>query len=460
MSSRAPAASASRPQCRPAIRLLLILLVTTAAHGASAVELPDERLHRGWGGLSGGGAAVAAQQSEGGRARPVAVQRTTGVYALAGDDPALASHRDLEPLGRLIGEASVVGLGETYHTSGGFYRMKHRIFRYLVEELGFRAFAIESLWQGAESAAAYVRTCQGTAQQAIRDHINVWQSSEYADLVQWMCEWNRAHDDPADKLTLFGFDIQQPWYDGPGLITFLGRIGIPTSDPWISGIRSCEAVVDRHPFGQIPPGRHASCVDTLNAIEAHLQSNRDSIIQRTSEDDFRIALLRVVGLRAWENSVYIIAHDFAAGYNARDEGMAYAFHLLREMKATGAKTAVWAANSHVARKLLPDGELPLGSYLASDLGSDYVSLALTAHETEIDFPGFGCGPVERAEGSVEEQLAVHELSALLMSARGREHDGRIMMMGLNRVRPYQDFDGIIYLKHSPKMNPLLWPSCR
>ena len=60
-----------------------------------------------------------------------------GVWRLTGNDPA-APLDDLEPLKQLIGKATVVGLGETIHTSGGYYRMKHRLFRFLVERAGFR----------------------------------------------------------------------------------------------------------------------------------------------------------------------------------------------------------------------------------------------------------------------------------------------------------------------------------
>ena len=95
-----------------------------------------------------------------------------GVWPLSGDDPTLSDTADLEPLRQLIGDATVAGFGESYHTSGGFYRMKHRIFRFLVEQMGFRAFAMETNWQGAQLATAYVQGGGGTAEQAISQHIN------------------------------------------------------------------------------------------------------------------------------------------------------------------------------------------------------------------------------------------------------------------------------------------------
>ena len=80
-----------------------------------------------------------------------------GLWRLHGYDPTIPSTEDLAPLRRMIGKATVVGLGEAWHTSGGFYEMKHRIFRDLVENMGFRAFAIESHWLTARRRTATSR---------------------------------------------------------------------------------------------------------------------------------------------------------------------------------------------------------------------------------------------------------------------------------------------------------------
>jgi erythromycin esterase-like protein len=412
----------------------------------------------------------AAQTAGSGRRRSVGVRENPfEFFPLAGYDPTLAATDDLEPLRRIVGDATVVALGESYHTSGGFYLMKHRIFRFLVEEMGFRAFAMETNWQSAERAAAYVQTCGGTAEEAIRGE-SVWESTEYADLLRWMCEWNSVHPDPADKLAMFGFDIQQPWHDGPGLVTFLQRIGISPNDWRSDGLHSCEqAFTPAHMPGEIPPALHNTCVQALDAIEQHLRTNQADVQRRTSKQDFDIALLRVIGLRAWEESAFTIARDFSAGFNVRDEAMAYAFHVRRAMKAPNAKTVVWAANMHVTRNPLEGEQLgrevllplqPIGSFLAATFGQKYVTFALTAYDTEVDFGNSACGLVSRTPDSVEERLAKFGHGALLVRPRRGPRPDEAAAMGLNLVRPYEDYDGIIFLAHSPKMHPLGWPSCR
>lgn len=382
-------------------------------------------------------------------------------YALTGFAATLASTRDLEPFRVLVGDASVVGLGESWHTSGGFYLMKHRLFRFLVEEMGFRAFAVESNWESVERMNAYVQSCAGTAEASIRDQHTVWQSTEYADLIRWMCEWNRSHSDPADRLTAFGFDIQQPEKDGPALAAFLAQVGLPESDARVNGLRSCERAFGlTHTFGEIPPAVHATCIDSLGSIESFLQTHRIAIVERTSQQAFDVAMLRVIGMRAYQEQTFSIRDDFPKGFSARDVGMAYAFHARRAMTAPHAKTALWAADIHIAQNPLPNGERPLGSHLESVLGADYVSFAITAYESERPLSPGVCGLAARKAGSAEEHLATYGQQTLLARPRDGVRQYQVMPMGAYVFRPFADFDGIFFLAHSPAMHPLLYKGCR
>jgi hypothetical protein len=51
---------------------------------------------------------------------------------------------DLEPLGELIGDARVVGIGESAHYVREFYLLRHRLLRFLVERCDFSVYAPEA----------------------------------------------------------------------------------------------------------------------------------------------------------------------------------------------------------------------------------------------------------------------------------------------------------------------------
>ena len=390
-----------------------------------------------------------------------------GLWRLSGVDPNLGSTEDLAPLRRMIGKATVVGLGEAWHTSGGFYKMKHRIFRDLVQTMGFRAFGIESHWVSGEKANRYVQTCEGSPEEALDLHTIVWQSVEVRDLLQWMCEWNQAH--PDDRVHYFGFDIQGgnlgPNLDGPGLISFLGRIGVPEGHPWVAGIRQCEGVTVNHPAGQIPPEVHQQCIAALTEVEERFQRDARSIEEQTSKDDFFTARLQVLSLKAWQEEAFIIGpfdpggEAFARGFTKRDEGMAKVFFLLREKNFPKAKTVVWADNVHVARALLPNGARPMGSFLEAKLGRGYVDFALTAYHTEV--AAETCAVREGVPGSVEDRLhALGEDTLLVDLARSSYLKPRVYPIGVFSYKPRQHFNGIIFLETAERMTPTAFPPCR
>jgi erythromycin esterase-like protein len=386
-----------------------------------------------------------------------------GLWRLFGEDPNLSSTEDLAPLRRMIGKATVVGLGEAWHTSGGFYKMKDRVFRDLVQNMGFRVFAIESHWASGEKADRYVQTCQGSPEEALNLHIPVWESEELVDLIQWMCEWNQAH--PDDRVHYFGFDIQRPDLDGPGLIAFLKRIGIPEEHAWIAGIRACEGVIAYHPIDAIPQETHDQCMAALTEIERHFQSNGPSIQDQTSKEAFDVAKLQLLGLKANQEEYFYIGtdyvgEDFAKGFNKRDEAMAKVFFLLREKNFPKAKTVVWAANIHVARALVPNGALPMGSFLAAKLGRGYVNFALAAYHAELDLGA--CEVREAVPGSIEDRLHKIGEDALLVDlARSKVLKPRaIYEMGTFPFQPRKHFNGILFLENSDRMVPTAWPPCK
>lgn len=383
-----------------------------------------------------------------------------GVWRLPhGNDPTLPLD-DLEPLRQMIGKATVVGLGETIHTSGGYYRMKHRAFRFLVEKMGFRVLAFESDWENAEKVARYVATCSGDAGTAVSEGLfGVWASAEVRDLAQWMCNWNRTHRNPKDRLHFFGFDIQQPEKDGPALIAFLSRIGIPGDDPVADGIRQCEGVERNWYPDPIPEEVHAQCMEAINWIESHFARNAKTIVRRTSKTDFEWAKVRLVGLRGWEFQMW---YPDSRSFTGRDEAMAYTFQVIRKLRHPRAKIAVWAHNSHVSHAPHPlNGGIPIGMFLTQALGRNYVSFGLAAHKVSVNWPAAdGCGLESLSANSSEEVFHGVGQGDLLIDLDGPLlAPGATYTVGNRRMVPRQHFDGMLYLEESPMMSSLNWPSC-
>lgn len=391
-----------------------------------------------------------------------------GVYPISGSSPALP-HEELLPLQKIVGNARFVGLGEAIHTSGGFFEMKDRLFRFLVQEMGFRALGFESAWIRADRVETYVQTCQGTPEQALTGLYGVWQSAELASLVQWMCEWNQAH--PDDRVHFYGFDIQaQDFRSADALLAFLARIGVGGDDPRVRGIRACDGVEEFYfPEIPFPDELYQQCQGALSAVEALFDGEERDIVRQTSAEDLGWARVHLTGLQRSQEQTFYAFTDFFRSYAARDRGMATVAQAIRDLRFPHARVALWGHNSHVMRSDPATGFLTFGTFLDQDLGKSYANLGLTAFDTRVDWIYTGlCGPFNLVTPDSAE-LALHDLGvgvgALVdLDPRGSHPSffapGLSYSVGLTPMVPAAAYDGLVYLEVSPKMTPLLWAPCQ
>ena len=138
----------------------------------------------------------------------------------------------------ILGGSTVVGLGESVHTSGGYSQAKFRLFKFLVEDMGFRAFAFESPWVEAEKAARYVDTCGGTAREAWLASSPSGTTPASRRSLTWMCQYNQQH--PADRLRFFGFDVQQPGTTARPCTAFLRKGAPADADSLLKDLAACD----------------------------------------------------------------------------------------------------------------------------------------------------------------------------------------------------------------------------
>jgi erythromycin esterase len=388
-----------------------------------------------------------------------------GVYPLAGHDPALPS-TDLQPLKKIVGNARFVGLGEADHTSGGFYEMKHRVIRYLIEERGFRVLGFENPWRRSANAIRYVETCEGTPEQALVGMFGVWRSVETVELLRYMCEWNQAH--PQDKVHFYGFDIQfQTPQDVADLTAFLTRIGLPASDPRVADLQACDGAAEAYyPNLAFPEELYNRCQGALSAIWTLFDSREREIARQTSREDLAWARVFVVGQQAWQEELFYW-EDYARSSAARDRGMAYVVEAIRDLRFPRERVALWAHNGHLWKDgIAVEGFKNMGTHLAESLGRSYVAIGLVAYDVGFAWPDYYCGylPYGEALDSAEEHLRALGLETALvdLDPRGSRprffQPGAVHPLGYYPMVPADQFDALIYLDSSPPMTSL-WIPC-
>src|SRR5436190_5649942 len=116
---------------------------------------------------------------------------------------------DLAPLEQIVGNATIVGLGEASHGAHEFFVMKHRLVRFLVEKLGFTMLALESDWLSAEPINDYVLTGRGELSSLLQNNgHDIWYTQEILDLIEWIRAYN-TNIEPARQVHFAGFDCVQ-----------------------------------------------------------------------------------------------------------------------------------------------------------------------------------------------------------------------------------------------------------
>ncbi|MCU0660912.1 MAG: erythromycin esterase family protein [Myxococcota bacterium] len=395
-----------------------------------------------------------------------------GIYPVSGLSADLPDD-DLAPLDGIVAQAQVVALGESLHTSGGYYMAKHRLFRYLVEHHGFRAFGIESSWEYADLVGDYVRTCSGDVNKVVASGLfGVWASTEVADMVRWMCEHNQEH--PDDPLSFFGFDVQQPEKDGPALLSFLEQAAPGVLAEARAGIERCDGVVEFAAEMIIAEEDYTACMDALDAVEAAFSEQQNEIVSASSAEELEWARIRAIGLRSWEDEIWYFYTDVSKSYEARDEQMAHLLRKMLELRYPGKKVVIWAHNWHIARNatsienntLGNQDARSMGTFLAEALGDDYLPIALASWEVSLNWPP-NPSPWPVPEGDEVVEVLLHELGRdyLLVDLSfpgatepflvpGKEyvfnHEYRTSMI------PADQYRAIFYIDKSPAMHPLAW----
>ena len=371
---------------------------------------------------------------------------------------------DLQPLKDIVGSARVVGLGESVHAAHEFYRVRHRLLEFFVEELGFTAFAMETGFTEAVKINDYVL--------GRREEPESWKGNwftwgfgyeeELIELVHWMRRYN---EDPAHgrKLHFYGLDVPT-LYSSPltaieGVWTYLEEVDpdyaassrhtlLPLVEPFLGqggGVRR----VSFDKYKQLPEEAHAAYTAAIAELIARFETWRVYYIHRSSEEAYAWAYRQAVFSRQLDRGFrdLIVFEDLITGLpsdadppsvgglrvervSPRDAGMAENLMWALQREGPDGRIVVWAHNTHLQKSpmLWRRGSMTtLGEYAESMLGADYLSIGFTysqgtpsgwvSYQTEISKPS--------PPGSLDEGLGMVGLPLFLLDLRDAPREGPV-----------------------------------
>ncbi|GGV70650.1 hypothetical protein GCM10010277_81850 [Streptomyces longisporoflavus] len=302
---------------------------------------------------------------------------------------------DLDGLGRMIGDARVVGLGEASHSAHEFFTLKQRLFRHLVATKGFTTFALEASWSTGLRLDAYVTRGTGNPAQIMREEFEgqyvFWNTREYLDLIRWMRRYNTAHPD-RPQLRFVGNDLGYPGPDAFDQVTgylaahrpdLAGRI----KDLYAGLKPAAGTQAGAWMVGQLTKGAPARRAEADRA-DAALALLREHGRPRAADRDTRrahaLALQNATAITQSFTGYAFPDEQFPERMRYRDRAMAAntAWWLRHE----GGRVLLASNNGHIAYTSDNPDEFPepTGAFLRAQLGPHYVNIGLTFNQGTVN----------------------------------------------------------------------------
>ncbi|MEV8320995.1 erythromycin esterase family protein [Streptomyces sp. NPDC059900] len=302
---------------------------------------------------------------------------------------------DLDGLGRMIGDARVVGLGEASHSAHEFFVLKQRLFRHLVTTRGFTTFVLEASWSTGLRLDAYVTRGTGDPAQIMREEFQgqyvFWNTREYLDLIRWMRRYNTTHPD-RPQLRFVGNDLG---YAGPDAFERVTDY-LTTHRPDLAG-RMKDLYAELKPAAGTQSGpwmftqltkelsaRQAEADRAVAALALLRDHGRPHVAGRDTQRAYTRALQNATAITQSFTGYAFPNEQFPERMRYRDRAMAAntAWWLRHE----GGRILLASNNGHVAYTSDNPDEFPepTGAFLRDRLGPDYVSIGLTFNQGTVN----------------------------------------------------------------------------
>lgn len=290
----------------------------------------------------------------------VAEQAVPLVSAEAGN-----GYADLKPLGKMIGKARIVALGEATHGTREFFQLKHRVLEYLVAEHGFDAFVIEANLPECRAINDYVLHGKGDPQQALDGiYFWTWNTEEVLAMIEWMRAWN-ADPKHTKKVRFYGDDMQTATVAHANVVAFLRRVAPAEADALVAPLAILGTDRTGQAFAAKPAADAQVVLDAVAALTGRFDRERTRWSKAAGKDAYLDA----------REDVRVLAQAaalFRAGnksFDARDLAMAdNVDHILARL-GKRSRVVLWAHNAHVANGLAMLKNQ--GQHLRERHGKDY-----------------------------------------------------------------------------------------
>jgi erythromycin esterase-like protein len=219
------------------------------------------------------------------------------------------------------------------------------------------------------------------------------------------------------------------------------------------------------PLAACDTGAYQECKVATDRLRAHFDRQSNELAAATTAEALATARVALTSYAGWQEAA--MTRDYARSFEARDLAMADVFLQLRELHFPREKAMIWAHNIHVVKahetvrqSWVGAPIVTLGSAVAQQLGDRYRAVALIGYDVWLNRPEqrgrVVPSPSARSVEATLHQLGQAALFIDLSQASAAEPSvvpsGVAFELGAPGVEthvPSQNYDGLLYLDHSP-----------
>jgi len=379
---------------------------------------------------------------------------------------------DIEPLNRIIGNATVVCLGESRHDIHEQVALKNRLVKYLVEKMGFTTFILEASLPYSEKINEFIKNGIGNIDVIMSEMPGwfLWDTREMKEIIIWMRKYNQNKTGD-EQIRFFGIDITSPVYGLTRVINYLKKVD-PVYYQKIKKHDFAETELDDNfwpkslrAYSGFSEERKRRLKNNYGNLLKTLEDNKEKYIKTTSEKEYE-TILRYAYCAEQANRMFSAKKRIDIGL-IRDRAMANNTLWIVNKMAKGKKAIVWAHNVHVAKaEFKMTGETEsikgMGYLLYQKLKNKIISIGGTFYEGE--YPNWNRSFPPANKNTLEAKLAETGYDYFVLDIRNTSKNSNVTKI-LDRPQlirgqdfemttvPDKSFDALFFTKKITRVMP-------
>ena len=270
----------------------------------------------------------------------------------------------------------VIGLGEATHGNAEFQELKLDVLKVLADQYNVDCFAMEMDYGEGVIVNNYINGHSGMSIDEVMSRINftIYKTEDIRDLIEWMKDYNRSH---VDKLSFYGFDLQNPDVDLKLILDFAADNSIPEGagladvfDGYLNSGVSFRDTGLREGF------------EMLDRLGTALKNGREAYQDLYNYDRILDCIENVLRTRELA-ARYDGDNGMVEGGQYRDQMMALKVIELSE-SLDGSRMMITGHNGHIG--YAGNYTRTMGSFIRDELGDSYYAIGTDYFITDCNMP--------------------------------------------------------------------------